>query len=356
MPQRSKSIRLLVFNYTLNSSHSALSHQSEVVNKLTKHFENIYIVTNETLELPNQNNGPRIRSLKWKPHQNFRNLYHLFLETCRAILQFRPTHVFYHMVDTNCALLSPIFRILGTNQTLWYAHRKKSIQLVISSFFIDSLVTSTRDSFPILRGRAMKKLHIVGQGIDLAIFSQIWKSRDKMHRAICVGRLDPSKGIAEIVSVLGSYSNKNAKLELSLVGESSNSESAKYVRNIKDEAQSIYPHLNISLLGSVRRESIPNLLATHDFFIHAYQGSLDKVLVEATLVGIPVISSNLEFQRLFGTWSSKQKATLREEFHHFAELSSIAIATKCRNREKISRTDHNLNSWVTRIAKVIEGC
>ncbi len=48
-------------------------------------------------------------------------------------------------------------------------------------------------------------------------------------------------------------------------------------------------------------------LQTYDCFIHSFQGSLDKTIVEATFLGLPVITINNEYRNIFGSWNLTNK-------------------------------------------------
>jgi hypothetical protein len=80
---------------------------------------------------------------------------------------------------------------------------------------------------------------------------------------------------------------------------------------------------------------VSNILNSHDVFVHAYEGSLDKALIEATLAGIPVITANREYIRIFGSWSSEIDADSELSVSQMITREWVALASmNCRDERK----------------------
>jgi hypothetical protein len=120
-------------------------------------------------------------------------------------------------------------------------------------------------------------------------------------------------------------------------------------------AKSTFPNLDIKVLGIKDRESIASLLPSYSFFIHAFRGSLDKVLIEATLVGIPVVSINKGFQDEYGTWSMKRTDSLIEELSAFLGTPREEILKKNEERYQESLNNHTIEGWIRRLNSAICG-
>jgi glycosyltransferase involved in cell wall biosynthesis len=330
----------------MESSNQVFSHQVEVAKRLAKNFDHFYVITSgkggENLDRPEF----KVIPLSWEKVGKVRKIWRIYFQSFKALILFRPTHVFYHMVDTHCSLVSPIFRLFSVQQILWYAHAKNSKPLTFASFFVDRILTSTKNSFPNNSKRMLSKVRVIGQGIDLNLFTQSWVSTQRRNKAVSVGRLDPSKGLSEILEVLGKEPKITSPFEIHFIGRPSSSSSEEYVIQSLQLAEGLYPHLRVVLSGMVPRSQLGNEISKYDFFIHAFRGSLDKVLLEATLVGIPVITCNAEYQKIFGTWSGSQSSTLSEELFSFLSLPTIAINEKCSGRRSICVNEHSLDKWI----------
>lgn len=108
-------------------------------------------------------------------------------------------------------------------------------------------------------------------------------------------------------------------------------------------------------LGSVSRSQLPNQLREADFFLHAFVGSLDKSVVEATFCKIPVISINPEYINEFGKWSTGTcSLTLNSELVAFLTMDEKKRNRIIDERCYIAREKHSFNSWILRLRKVLE--
>lgn len=337
----------------MNLDNSLLSHQVKIAQKLAANYQECFVLTSDTVHDKFQNTTIKIRSLSWDKGNKFSKFLRLYLSVFHLLIQFKPTHVFYHMVDTHCALVSPVFFLARKRQILWYAHQKKSLPLRISSMFVDTILTSTDMSFPKSPKRIQRKLKVIGQGVDTEDFPHLWKNSKKFRRVISVGRLDPSKGMGLILEALGKCKIGSNPFCVSFAGISSSRASAVAFETILKKSKNDCPDLEVILLGSLKREQLARTIAEYDFFIHAYQGSLDKVLVEATMVGIPVVTINAEYLRLFGSWSLVPQPSLEQELDAFLQSDFSIIEQIGKDRLEICLKDHSLVGWVDRVTREI---
>jgi hypothetical protein len=107
-------------------------------------------------------------------------------------------------------------------------------------------------------------------------------------------------------------------------------------------------------LPSILRADIPNEIEKYSAFVHAYRGSLDKTLVEATLLAIPVITVNPEYIKIFGSWSGEQNPSLLEECQSFLNQDKVYIANIAMRRREIAKRNHSLENWSRAIANFFE--
>ena len=113
----------------------------------------------------------------------------------------------------------------------------------------------------------------------------------------------------------------------------------------------------LNFIPAIERKKIPDELKKHDCFVHAFQGSLDKTLVEATLAAIPVVTVNKEYLKIFGKWSngnSDNQITLTSELRFILNLDATAITKEVDRRYEIARTNHDIEGWINRLANVLD--
>jgi hypothetical protein len=101
---------------------------------------------------------------------------------------------------------------------------------------------------------------------------------------------------------------------------------------------------------------LPEILQTYDCFIHSFQGSLDKSIVEATFSGLPVITVNNEYREIFGSWNlvdSGMNNSLKDEAQLLLALNGENRQIEIDRRFKVAYVEHELNGWVERLFSIL---
>ena len=113
----------------------------------------------------------------------------------------------------------------------------------------------------------------------------------------------------------------------------------------------------LEFIPSIQRSQIPATLREESCFIHAFEGSLDKTLVEATLSGIPVATINKEYIESFGSWSNLnplRPLNLEDEFHALLSCDQVSLDNEISRRRKIAIDNHDLDGWITRLIGILD--
>jgi len=326
----------------------ALSHQVEAVNKLARSFSKVTVVTGRVGRFSVKDNV-KIISLNWKPGKPLRNILKLYRVMIPLLKS--PNVVFSHMTEVQSFLIGPITRFRHIPHFLWYAHAHKSFFLSASHKFVDGIITSTSGSCPI----EGNKVHIVGQAIDPKVFFHKIQPKREFLNLCHVGRFDSSKNIGEIIEVVHTLRRINPSLNLTLVGNSSNLKQEQYASDVKSGYLDFIKSGWLTFKPSIPREELPNFLGEQDLFIHAFSGSLDKTLVEATLFGMPVITKNEEYMSEFGRWKELKfsGSTLLDEAEAFFSASDNHRKFELARRQNIALESHGLDQWATKISKIL---
>ena len=348
---KESSKRVLVVVYSLNDRNVLFAHQKNVINSISELFPNLHVLSiydgpETSSNLPF---GPATQC-GWKSNNKLLRVPLYILIFIRLLIKFRPNLVFFHMVDTHCALVAPILKLVKIKQYLWYAHTSKSIALRFSHCFVNKIITSTPGSCPIVSSKVIA----IGQSVDQEKFSFVKRDREIL-RGIYIGRLDKSKRVAHIVEQFDHLVANGRLLELDFFGTPSNINEEKIWNATRRKLEVHYPWLTKSLKGEIRHKEIPRLLTGYDFFVNAFQGSLDKTLIEATFSGLPVITTNREYLNEFGLWPGcSSDSSLIEQYLTLKRTPARDLRTILLKRREIAEQKHSLSHWVKSTWEILE--
>jgi glycosyltransferase involved in cell wall biosynthesis len=237
---------------------------------------------------------------------------------------------------------------------LWYAHTANSKYLRFCHIFVTGIITSTKGSCPL----SGKKVFAIGQAIDINKFPKL-TTIDRLNvssiRAVTVGRVDPSKRVEQLLAFVCKSEFNHHFSHFQIIGQASVGNET-YEEKLKSLYGEEISSRKIEFTGALPREDISHLFDQADLFIHAFQGSLDKTLVEAIISGLPVITTNEECQKEFGNWSnnSTNSATLHEEFESFIKTPKAEISKLCDRRRKLALDNHSLDQWLLKLRVILE--
>lgn len=347
--------KVLIVVYSLEEKNSVFQHQMTIVSELSRLYELSVIALLDSGRSYFHPGGFRVFPAAMD--SQYRIIKYLrFLKLFMNVLNTqKPEAVISHMTDSVAAIYSPILWAMKRFHVLWYAHASYSIYLRIAKFFVTQIVTSTPGSIPI-KGR---KISPIGQSIDIDFFrrDQSHPIDEKHLRVIHVGRLDESKRIDELCEIFKASIASNRYKHFALVGSPSKN-NTRYA----DKLFTKYSHeINvgtIEFLGSLDRIQVKKQLAESHLFLHAFEGSLDKTLLEATAMKLPVVTCNYEYVLEFGSWSGSTpgadfRAYLNTEISAFNSYSTKQIAAIVEQRHNLIVTKHSLGNWISQIEKII---
>lgn len=346
-------MKLLVLNYSMDPQSVLFSHQRDVVKRLSLKFERTFVITSDKA-LGSEINNVDIKWSGWKRKNRIISLIHFYRSTLPVLLVNRKKLVvFSHMTEIQSLLIAPLCRLLGIPHYLWYAHKNKSIYLTLVYPFLTGLITSTEGSCPI----DGSKVHLIGQAIDHQFFTV--SNSIPANPPLSwyhVGRMDASKNIQLIIDVFFALRGAGWNLKLDFYGAPSSGDSQSYF----DSMELLYSQENnlkwLTFCGPVERTKIPALASKYDGFVHAFQGSLDKAVLEATMCKRVVVSINPEFEEEFNL-NSKREISLFDKL--FSEMNTVLQTPESEQHVRIetfyelSVHKHSLSRWIDELLKVI---
>jgi hypothetical protein len=150
-----------------------------------------------------------------------------------------------------------------------------------------------------------------------------------------------------ILSAVSNTRDVFPNLELTFIGSPSSVKYDSYHSNFL-EMINIEPDYSwVDLIDSVPRDKLPSYFAKKDIFIHAFEGSLDKTLIEATLTGLPVVTINREYTLQFGTWGQGHayELTLLSELDALLRKDAADVERVLIARRKLALANHSVEQW-----------
>jgi glycosyltransferase involved in cell wall biosynthesis len=336
----------------MDQDSQVFSHQLEVVNLLANEFDKVMVLTAHSGKFQVAANV-QVISFEWIEGKRVRSLMRFYRRFFHIIFSRNISVIFSHMTSVQSAFISPITRAIGLKHYLWYAHASNNIYFKVAKLFSNGIITSTEGSCP-AKG---KQIFPIGQAIDSVKFAKKSRRNYPLSKFVHIGRLDPSKNLEEIIKVINKLRTRDPNITLEIIGSPSSEKHRKYA----EELMSIFSEKTYSdwlkFTPKISRDLIPKVLREKDCFIHSFQGSLDKTIVEATFAGLPVITINAEYLKMFGIWSDYRvnaEVDLQVEAQSLLELDVSSLDGVIEERHKIAQEHHDLQSWIVKLVGILK--
>ena len=335
------------------------SHQLGVINELSKYFKCIHVLVPHSINYSNDlehkvtnkfASNIKVYQFSFQSGKRFSNAWRLFTTARQLVSVNSIDSVMYFMTDSYAAVLSPYFRSKKVRQVLWYAHAHRPFKLIFAKFFLNAICSSTSGSIPLKD----KKVHLIGQMVDEKLFPFVPVQRRYLSNFVHVGRFDPSKNIAHLIEVVVSLNRNLNPVSIEFRGCPSNPKSEKYIHDLKLKYGDQINSNILTFKPQINRIDLSNFYRYKGIFVHAFQGSLDKSLVEATLSGLPVATVNKEYVRIFGYWSERPDDLL-QEVQAILDKAPDLLQLELLRRRSIALENHTLAKWGYKMADIING-
>lgn len=332
----------------MDESDSIFSHQIDLIKYFAANYESVTVVTHSLSNRSVNSIPENVKTilLKWKPNHNVLNIYLLY-KILFSLRKEKFSCAFFHMTEVDACLSLPLFKLWGWPTVLWYAHKNLSIWLKIFHNFGNAVITSTPGSCPL----SSKKIFPIGQGIDLEMFAFTPRSTLGRNKFLYMGRLDSSKNVHKIIQSLIKLKNENDKVTFDVYGRPSNGPYKEYLDSLVKFANNSFNTNWISLHSPVSRKEIPQLFEKYDCLLHSFEGSLDKVLVEASSCGIPVVTINSEFRLSF---MGSEKKDFQANLDEFCRADFKQIIEVLKANRKFVEENHSFMKWAFQIDEILK--
>ncbi len=180
---------------------------------------------------------------------------------------------------------------------IYYFSQKLSIFL-IRCYADRVLVFNDYDKkFLVERGILSGKIAVVSGGVDIGYVSGIRGDKNLQYDACFLGRLQPQKGIFDLIEIWKEVCRKRKDAKLALIGGGSKRMYGKLKSKIREKNL----QANIDVLGFLEEDKIFKILKSSKCFLcpSRYE-SWGIVMVEAMACGLPVVAYDLPvFRKIF---------------------------------------------------------
>jgi glycosyltransferase involved in cell wall biosynthesis len=257
------------------------------------------------------------------------------------------------MTSVQSALVSPITKMLRIKHYIWYTHTSDNLALRVAHKLTNGVLTATAGSCPITGS----KIHVVGHSIDISMFKKKIKVDFPISRFIHVGRFDASKNIELIINALKGFRDHRQDISFVNIGSPSGKNHDSYYKKIIKNSNAGVDKIWLDFKMAIPRYLLSEVMQKQDAFIHAFEGSLDKAVLEATFMGLPVVTINPEYLKIFGSWNLEDKSKnhgLSEELKHLFSLSEVELQKEVDRRYELAKQDYELVGWGVRVSKILK--
>lgn len=185
-----------------------------------------------------------------------------------------------------------LFKILfGVKVFQWKAHPIISpLTFLGFKLVVEKLFTCTKNSFPI---KSSKKL-IIGHGIDLKRFP-IRKNFQlkKEKKLVTTSRITSRKNIHEMILLVKKISESYPeKIYLTIIGKPMTKRDYIYLKYLNELILSQNLSKNVEIKEPIAHKELHEELTKYNIYLNFSETALDKAVLEAMSVGIPIFSSN----------------------------------------------------------------
>jgi glycosyltransferase involved in cell wall biosynthesis len=261
--------------------------------------------------------------------------------------------IFVHMNPEYVVLGGFLWRMWRKRIALWYVHRSVTLKLRIAVRFADVILTASQSSFRL----STPKLRVAGHGIDTELFKPMIRESSIETRIITIGRISPSKRLIEMLQVLDILYARDEKFRFTIMGAPAIPGDARYVRALREEIAKRPYSGKVEVVGPKAHSALPGFLNMQDVFLNfSTTGSIDKAVLEALSMGVPVVTTNAAFEELlepFDLYIAHPNVEVLADTidHAMNRPDRAAVVATLRNKVV---AEHSLVRLVPRLLRALE--
>lgn len=288
------SMKILIVTQAVDRKNIFLGFFVSWIKEFSKNFKEVHIVCLEKGEQELPQNVFVYSMGKDREVSKFVYLFNFY----KYIFSLRKKYdvVLVHMNPIYMPLGILFWKLWGKKVALWYTHKHVDFKLRLATFLTDRVFSASKESFRI----DTPKLLVTGHGIMTEDFAFTPRLGEEEIKLIIIGRISSIKQTKKAVEILKEVL-VGRKASLTIVGDIVTKEDKVY----KDELASFIGEEGLTkqviFKGAIPHDEIPGVLKNNSIMIHTSKtGSVDKVVLEALLGGVLVLTENESFKKALG--------------------------------------------------------
>ncbi|OHA83045.1 MAG: hypothetical protein A2408_02585 [Candidatus Yonathbacteria bacterium RIFOXYC1_FULL_52_10] len=281
-------MRLLILTQAVDRNDPVLGFFHEWIKEFSRHTDEVIVgcLRVGEYELPQ---NVRVVSLGKERGVSrmgiVRNFYRLIVRE-----QKHYDAVFVHMNPEYVVLGGIPWRLLRKRIVLWYTHKHVDLKLRVAEKFAHAVLTASDESLRL----STRKKYVMGHGINTEFFSPTSVAPPSApFEIVTVGRISPAKDLETLIASVEMLVGDDLDVHTTIVGGAGTTDQERYERMIKERAAPLVAQGRLRFAGPVPHHQTLGTLQNAQVFVSMSKtGSLDKVILEAMAVGVPVVSCN----------------------------------------------------------------
>jgi len=347
-------LKILVLTQKVDSGDDLLGFMHGWIEEFAKQCERVTVICLQegAHELPSN-----VTTLSLgKPSSRLRYILNFYKYIWRERKNYDT--VFVHMNPEYIILGGLLWRLWGKRVSLWYAHGHVPWILRLAERFCDIIFTSTKSGCRLKN----EKIKVIGQGIDTKKFRiNLPVGREKLKindflKIISIGRISPVKDYETLILAGEILKNRGLNFSVDIIGGAGLPEQENYLATLKGIVGKKNLSERFNFLGPKPNNEILKYLQSSDLFVNTSRtGSLDKAIVEAMSVGLPILTCNEALQEVLGDYKDRliyprgDYKRLAEKILEIEKMSSDERQKLGGELREIVVRDHSLESFVSKI-------
>jgi glycosyltransferase involved in cell wall biosynthesis len=349
-------MRLLLFNLVTDVDNPTQGFNTRWICALAKRVEFVHVITMRAgrVDVPA---NVRVYSVgKEKGYSEARRLMKFYQHLIHILRADRIDVCFSHMIEIFTVLAAPALRFKGVPIVTWYAHRQVTLKLKWAHHLSARMISSDGASYRYHHD----KLTIVGQGIDLELFSPNRVPSDNPPLLLSVGRLSPIKDLKTLIEAIHLLHQRGYSLRCALVGSSPNQHDL-YAEELRRKVQALNLEGSVQFVGPVPNHLLPQWYRRAIAHVNCSppDHSLDKAVLEAMACGTPSLSSTVGFRETMGSWADRllfqhsNPKDLAEKIEGILQLGDAERQTIGMSLRENVRRRHDLEQLADRVVALL---
>lgn len=344
-------MRLLITTQAVDLDDPVLAFFHRWIELLSTHFEQVHVICLKKGRhvLPA---NVHVYSLGKEDGESRFKYIRLFLKYAWNLRGNYDT-VFVHMNPEYLVLAGWLWRMLRKPTTLWYIHPHSSWRLWIARFWVNMIVSATKNSFPV----RSRKLIAVGHGVDIDFFSpELVTQEQTTLRIMQVARMAPVKRVECVVGAMAQLVNYDISFEFDYYGAALPCD-REYAAAIQKLVPAAMPPSMWHWKGNTSQLEIRNAYRTHDVHINATDsGSFDKAVFESMACGCITVVSNSALSEVMPTELQFKEGDASSLADALARLVATSEQERTQLRKvmrSIAEEKYSLTSLISRVSKIL---